>query len=346
MRKRLPTAAVLLALVVLLAAAASASAAPEWHNGVTLQSTLYNPCLDISEFGAIAQTGYSSDPAVTHAGDVFYGHALFGAATYVGGNCTTTDQTAELDLSPPPGVSLAVDSAHPIYCFYQDGSGPAQSDPNCPTHTVAGTYGPQLPHGDGGGPWDMPPGRTIEVQFPLVSNRALNGPAGGHCPEDLGELSLGQPRDCLITPIHVADGTSDPWLLPNEEMILAGPPAGTTPSGGPGGGSHGGGSGSSAKASLKVAKHVRLGTLLAKGLHVVLTVPAAGSTAIVSLKQGHRTLAHARKRHLKAGRVTIRLRLSKAARRHLRHAKHAKLRLIEKLSSPKLTLQRTIVAKR
>ena len=346
MRNLLRVAPVIAILGALLATAASADAAAEWHNGVTTQSYVYAPCLNITEFGALAQAGFSSDPATTRAGDVFYGHALFGAATYVGGGCGNTDQAAELDVSLPPGVSFAIDAAHPIYCFYQDGNNPAQANPTCPTHPVNGTYGQMLPAGDGGNAWDMPPGRTLEVQFPLVSNRELKGPAGGHCPQTLDELGLGQPRDCLLTPTHVIDGDSNPWLLPNEDMVIApGATTGTTPGGStaPKPGTNGGGV---VHASIKAPGHVRMRALLSKGLRVVLTLPTAGATARLSLMQGHRALAHLTRRHLKAGRVTLKLKLSKSGRRRLRHARHAKLKLVEKLSKPKLTLRKTVVAKR
>jgi hypothetical protein len=349
-RNLLRSASVLVALGALLAAAAAAAdAAPSWHDGVAAQSYVFNPCLNITEFGALAQTGYSSDPAATHAGDVFYAHVLFGAATYVGGNCTNTDQAAELDVSPPPGVSLAVSAANPIYCFYTDSSNTGQPLSPCPTHGVNGTYGTMLPAGDGGGAWDMPPGRTIEVQFPLVSNRELRGPAGGHCPDTLDELNAGQPRDCLLAPVHVLDGSDDPWLLPNEDMVIAAAPAtgtghGTTP-GGAGGSAPGSGSGAH-HASLKAPGHVRMRALLSRGLRVALALPSAGASATLTLLQGHHTLGHVTKRHLKAGRVSVTLKLSKSGRRRLRHASHAKLMLVEKLSNPKVTLRRTVLAKR
>src|SRR3954471_11330692 len=110
----------LAALCAFFAVAGSARAAVAWHDGAAISSTLCNPCLQITEGGAVAQAGYQTDPATTHAGDVFYGHAVFGAATHVGGDCTDTDQAAELDLVLPPGVTPAVDARHPIKCLYED----------------------------------------------------------------------------------------------------------------------------------------------------------------------------------------------------------------------------------
>jgi hypothetical protein len=210
------------ALAATLALASAADAAVQWNDGQQTTSTLYNSCLGIEESGALAYAGFKADPShLPQAGQVFYGHAVFGAATQVGGGgCGGGDQYGELDLVLPPGVSLAVTGSHPIYCFYEDSGQPEVRNSTCPTHTVGGTYGPQLPAGDGGGPWEMPPGRLLEVQFPLVSTRQLKGPAGGNCPEDLSDLQTERQNDCLITALHIADGDTDPWLVPDEYLFL------------------------------------------------------------------------------------------------------------------------------
>jgi hypothetical protein len=317
-------AAALLTLGLTLAAAATtAQAAPQWYNGVSVQSTIYNPCLRSTEVGAVARAGYRIDPATTRAGDVFYGHAEFGAATYVGGGCSNIDQAAELDVVLPPGVRLAIDAKHRVQCFYADNSSGGQTDPKCPTKAINGVYGPQFTHGDGGGAWDMPPGREYEVVFPLVSTRALKGPAGGPCPQTLNDLSIDKQRDCLLIALHVADGTDDPWLLPNEQMIIA-----------PGAGG---------RATLKAPRTVRLARLRTKGLAVTLKVPKAGGKATVTLRQGKRTVGRLTRRHLRKGKVTLRVRLSEAGRARLRHG--AKLTVVVKLTKPKATLRASVAAK-
>lgn len=336
----------LLALIALACASASASAAEQWNDGTSEQSTLFNCVLGIPETGALTYAGYKADPsALPRAGDVFYGHAVFGAAM----EACTGDQFGELDVVLPPGVSLAIDAAHPVYCFYEDNQGPVQPYSPCPTHAVNGTYGPQFTSGDGGGPWDMPAGRLIEVQFPLVSNRELKGPAGGHCPESLSELSAYPQHDCLITALHVADGDTDPWLLPNEELVVSPGAASTTPpQSRPGTGPGGTGPGGTSRpgARLLAPRKLRLSKLMSNGLTVKLTLPSAGSSVDLSLMMGHRKLAHLKRRHLRAGSLSFHLRLSRSARNRLRHLRHARLTVVEKLTKPKTTLRTTVRVKR
>ena len=90
----------------------------QWFNGVSVQSTIYNPCLGISEVGAVAQAGYRIDPG-RHA----RGRRLLRAREVrrppptSAGAAGTTDMAAELDVVLPPGVRLAIDAKHPVQCF-------------------------------------------------------------------------------------------------------------------------------------------------------------------------------------------------------------------------------------
>jgi hypothetical protein len=235
-KRRATTVAAIAAAALALAAAPRARADVAWQDGLLATSTYTQCVVNVVETGADAWTGYLMDPASPpRPGDVFYGHAAFAALT----SACAGDMLAELDLVLPPGVSLAIDAAHPIRCYYQDADAPDKvANPACPTHTVAGVFGPQLPAGDGGGGWDLPPGRTFEVQFPLVSNRQLQGPAGGHCPSTADEIPFYVNHDCLIAAVHVIDGDSNPWLTPSEELFLGAPaappaPGPTPPTSGP-----------------------------------------------------------------------------------------------------------------
>lgn len=251
---------------------------------------------------AMAQAGYQP---TAHAGQVFYGRAVFS------GSCGP----AELDVIPPPGVIVADTDRFPIKCFVGDGTGAPQADPTCPTHTVDGTYGPQAPAGDAGGGWSLAPGQTIEVDVPLVSARPLHGAAGGPCPQDVGALAGAGYRDCLLVALHAGDQ----WLLPDVEM------------------------------SMRAGKEVGLSTfarttrarLLAHGLVATVTVPAAGASATLTLRQGGRTLARVTKRRLRAGDTSVRLRVSARAGLH-----PGKVVLVERLSSPRETFRLPVTVRR
>ena len=213
---------------ILSIAASTARAAEQWNDGVPAMSTQVKCVINLQETGAIAEAGYLADPSrLPKAGEVFYGHAVFGATTDTA--CSSGDQIAELDIVLPPGVSLAIDAAHPITCLYADGDGPEANYPTCPTRTIAGAYGPAIASDERGTRGRCRPGAQFEVRFPLTSNRKLIGPGGGHCPESVDEIPTSPQRDCLLIALHVIDGYLDPWLTPSEELFIDAAAAGPTP---------------------------------------------------------------------------------------------------------------------
>ena len=116
---------------ILALASSTARAAEQWNDGVPAMSTLVKCVIHLQETGAIAQAGYLADPSrLPQAGHVFYGHAVFGAATDTA--CDSGDQLAELDVVLPPGVSLAIDAAHPITCLYAEAAGRARTTRRVP----------------------------------------------------------------------------------------------------------------------------------------------------------------------------------------------------------------------
>jgi hypothetical protein len=82
-------------------------------------------------------------------------------------------------------------------------------------------------------------------------------------------------------------------------------------------------------------------SLLAHGLVATVTVPFAGDSATLSLRQGRRTLARVTKRHLRLGDTPVRLRLSPGARPH-----RGKVVLVERISRPPRTLRLTVTVTR
>jgi hypothetical protein len=215
---------------------------------------------------------------------------------------------AELEVIPPAGAIVADTDRFPIKCFVQDAGGVQRANPVCPTHTVDGTYGPRIPAGDGGGDWQPAPGQALEVDVPLVSARALKG---GACPEDVDALGSG---DCLAFSLR----TGGDQLLPSVPM-LTGPPR---------------------ELGLSTFATTTRPRLRARGLRVTLTVPFAGDTATLTLRQGRRTLARVTRRHLRAGDTAVRLRLSPHARLH-----RGKVVLVERISRPARTLRLTVAVR-
>jgi hypothetical protein len=324
-----------------LAVAPSARAAVQWNDG-TLASSTYTQCVvDIEEMGADAQVGFQADPAdLPRPGQVFYAHAMFAGLT---SRCGGDDQIAELDVVLPPGASLAVDAAHPIRCNYEDGDGPVVPNPTCPTHTVPGAYGPAFPAGDGGSVWDMPPGRTLEVQFPLISTRRLMG--GGICPATVDEIPTHPNFDCLIAAVHVVDGDTDPWLAPDVQVFMN---PGPTP-------------GPAAKVSLAVPAGQHLRSLKhSRVLRVTCNATTAGRcgvSAAITAKQARKlhltvkrsakryALGSAHKRLATAGRATLRIKLSRKTATALARAKKLRVTLTA-TDTNGATSRRTVTLKR
>lgn len=327
-----------LAVTAALLLAPAAHADQQWADGV-YQSTTYTQCvIGTTEVGADAWTGYLVDQAKPPApGQVFYGHVEFGAAT----SACNGDQQAEVDLVLPPGVALAVDAGNPIQCFYYDADQVLVKDPTCPTHATNGTYGPLLPAGDGGAAWDMPPGRTTVIDFPLKATRQLTGPAGGHCPQSVDDFPYYHQYDCLLAAVHVIDGDTDPWLAPDVQLFT-------------------GAGSAAAQVTLAVPKGQSLKRVAKqRSLAVTCTAGAAGRCAVratipatqarklglhVAGKATTYVLASGSKRLAGAGTATVKLALSHQAAAALAHARS--LRVTVAATDGAATAKRSVTLKR
>lgn len=344
-------------MLAILAAAPSANAAVQWNDGEFVTSTLHSCVQNIWLTGADAVVGYQADPAsLPRAGDVFYAHVGFGAAIDACGN----NQGAEVDLVLPPGVSLAIDASHPIRCLYEDsGQSAVSPNPTCPTHTIGGVYGSQIPSDDAGDAWSLPPGRFFLVQVPLRSTRQLKGPAGGYCPASVSEISSYPNNDCLLAALHFADGSTDPWLVPQEPLFIDPAAAVTPPSGG--GGSvtpppsgtvapprpgdtvtpPAQGSSKPVRVTLSIHQHLRA-ILRGRAIQVSCSLSAAGRCELVvsvtarqaralhlRVKHGRAryTLGQASKRMKGAGRTTERVKLSRKLVAALRKTRKLSIRV-------------------
>jgi hypothetical protein len=134
--------------------------------------------------------------------------------------------------------------------------------------------------------------------------------------------------------IHIADvpdfggGCTLTGATQNPPLVIAG---GTEPDWGPadvpparqqgGGGSGSGGQGSTMAIAVSGKK---LKTALRKGLKVSVTVPSAGKLSATAAKKG-KTVAKAAKKSVKAGKQSLTLKFTKAARRSLARSRSVKL---------------------
>src|SRR5262249_49162557 len=105
------------------------------------------------------------------------------------------------------------------------------------------------------------------------------------------------------------------WLLPNVPMVMGAP----------------------RELGLSVFTTITRAKLLAHGLVATVTVPYAGDTATLTLRQGRRTLARVTKRHLRMGDTAVRLRLWPGVR-----PRRGKVVLVERISRPPRTFRLTV----
>jgi hypothetical protein len=202
--------------------AAAASAKPRWNEGKMERSTVQS-CASVVAgqpvltAGILAHAGFRADPkALPRVGQTFYGRAFIGGA---GDPCVT--QMAKLELVLPAGVRLAITRATPIRCtsITPDTSSAVSSAEGCPRSPIRGTYGPWLARTNRqDGLWELPRGQGYLIDFPLRSTRTLKGIARGV--PACARPAFGPPcpaakaRDYLQVAVHVADGNTNPWVVP------------------------------------------------------------------------------------------------------------------------------------
>jgi len=319
------------AAIGLLAAAPSAWAALQWNDGQVATSTFM--CVGQLVQAADVVAGYQADPSsLPKAGDVFYGHVGFGAAI---DTCGGGPQYAEVDLVLPPGVSMAVDASHPITCTYTDSSAPTVTvtNPTCPTNTDDhGTYGPALSPNGPASAWALPAGRWFEIQFPLRSDRQLQGEAGGYCPQTVQEVLRSLQNDCLGVAFGLSDGAGNPWLVAHEGLVIdpAAPSPQPQPQPGPQPQPQPGLQSPSPR-PIPAGPHVKLALAARQSLSKIVRARAIVLTCAVDrasrcVVRATITAAQARELHLSVKHGVRRVTLGKASVR-LRRAGHATVRL-------------------
>jgi hypothetical protein len=335
-------------MAALLASASPAVAAPEWTTGVAEQARINCPVTG-PQLYIYARVDFQADPqAIPKVGEVFY------ARLVVGDVSRCFNSLVGVEVVPPVGVELAVSAQAPIRCSYEVG----QSDRPVPLTPAQGcgqqpgdgfVYGPRRLIGPGeNGVWPLfGPGRDIlVVEFPLRSSRPLRGSLVLPCPRRQGEVACrpdlaGDNLQVLVLPSPTA--ASGTWLAPFIGLVVEPAPTAaapgapapapaptTTPTGGP--------APQAATRLVRAPRSLRIARAL-RGIPVSVQVPADGATVRATLSarglRGIRAgrIATVTRRNVRAGRLDLRLRPSRAAARALRRTRRATLTLRISVSS-------------
>jgi hypothetical protein len=149
-------------------------------------------------------------PSYPRVGDVYYAHVV---VSTLGNACAGVHVHVEVVL--PPSSQFEISPGHPVYCFYTNAAGvttPVAT--GCPQAVSPGFYGwtldstdPQFP-----GPWPLPQGYFLEIQFPVRSLQKMSGIAT---------------NTYLQAAVQAIDGSGNPWGYPNEGIFVADKPPGS-----------------------------------------------------------------------------------------------------------------------
>jgi hypothetical protein len=183
----------------------------QWFDG-TIAYTYHNECLTGAVETLTGQyVGWFGNAAVTYprVGDVYYAHVVVSAT---GNPCAGPYVHVEVAL---PFSQFEISAGHPVYCFYTSPTGvTTQIVTGCPQAVSAGTYGwtldstdPQFP-----GPWALPRGSFLEIQFPVRSLQQMSGIAT---------------NTYLKAFVQAIADVPNNWGTPNEGIFVGGKPPGS-----------------------------------------------------------------------------------------------------------------------
>lgn len=153
-------------LVAVIAAPTAAHAAPGWVNG---PSTFHSGTCSVGPAQTEAFAGYWNDPTdpVT-TGDITYIHVL-------ARNLTCFDGVS-IEMFLPPGASLAISPANPVFCRHEKATGELMPI-NCRQTPIVGpnngfffVYTGTTPEAAG-----LAPGQSLDIRVPVLLERELTG---------------------------------------------------------------------------------------------------------------------------------------------------------------------------
>lgn len=153
-------------LVAVIAAPTAAHAAPGWVNG---PSTFHSGTCSVGPAQTEAFAGYWNDPAdpVT-TGDITYIHVL-------ARNLTCFDGVS-IEMFLPPGASLAISPANPVFCRYEKANGDVMPI-NCRQTPIVGPNNGFLfvYTGTTAEAASLAPGQSLDIRVPVLVERELTG---------------------------------------------------------------------------------------------------------------------------------------------------------------------------
>jgi hypothetical protein len=215
----------------------------------------------------------------------------------VGGGDVTRDQTKLAFQTGENNSTLSLYSTAGVPSTFRDG----EDDPVINPVVCYRYSGPT-----GGGEFGIP-------TFAPAGNRIAFTESDGIHVADVPDFSGG----CTLT-----GATQDPPLLIAGATQPDWGPADVPPARQQGGG--GGGNGGQGSTMAITVSGKKLKTALRKGLKVSVTVPSAGKLSAAATKKG-KTVAKSAKKSVKAGKQSLTLKFSKAARRSLARSRTVKL---------------------
>jgi len=183
-----------------------------WQEGTTVFTSHSNCTTGAVEQLTSQHVGYvgTTDVTFPRAGDVYYSRVVVSS---VGNACA--GPTVHVEVVLPPSTQLEISAGHPVSCFSTSPTGvTTQIVTGCPQALSMGTYGWTLDSADPAhpGPWALPRGASLEIQFPVRSLQKLSGATT---------------NSYLQSYVHALDGASNPWGNSTQPVSVGDKPPGS-----------------------------------------------------------------------------------------------------------------------
>jgi hypothetical protein len=183
-----------------------------WQDGPTVFTSHTNCTTGAVEQLTSQRVGYvgTTDVTFPRANDVYYSRVV---VSTVGIACTGPNAHVEVVL--PPSTQFEISAGHPVLCYSTSPAGvTTQVVTGCPQTVIQGNHGWTLDSMDPAnrGPWALPKGATLEIQFPVRSLQKLSGATTS---------------SYLQSYVQAIDGSSNPWGNSTQPVLVGDKPPGS-----------------------------------------------------------------------------------------------------------------------